>query len=125
MKRRTFLRYGTAGLTLPFWLQYCNFPSEDFPVHFNSDHHAGHLLFQSKEWKKVKGKDTEVAVVGGGIAGLTAAHQLKGSDFQLYELSRSLGGTVSTETFNGLQVKQRSRLSRFDFKIREFLNCLI
>ena len=106
MKRREFLKYGSAGLTLPFWLQYCDFPGEAYPVHLNSDHHTGHLLFESKEWRKVQTPPIEIAVVGGGIAGLTAAHQLRGSDFQLFELSNVIGGTVSTASLNGITFSQ-------------------
>ena len=106
MKRREFLKYSAAGITLPFWLQNCDFTDAKYPVHFHSDHHVGHLLFQAKEWKTIGARDTEVAIVGGGIAGLAAAYQLRKKDFQLFELSDQLGGAVSTADFNGIQISQ-------------------
>lgn len=106
MKRRAFLKKSTAGLTAPFWLQYCDFKHSDFPVYFNSDHTTGHLILQSEDWPTIKGNDLEVAIVGGGIAGLTAAYQLRNSNFKLFELSNVLGGTVSTESYRGIQFSQ-------------------
>ena len=106
MKRREFLKYGSAGLTLPFWLQYCDFPGTSYPVSLHSDHHTGHLLFQSTNWKAVRIDAIEVAIVGGGLAGLAAAHQLGETNFQVFELSDSFGGTVSTASFDGVQFSQ-------------------
>ena len=107
MKRRKFLKYGSAGLTLPFWLQNCDFSDlVDYPVKFNSDHETGHLLLKSKEWEIERGRDIEVAIVGGGISGLTSAYKLKGFDFALFELSKKLGGTVSTEEYQGVHFSQ-------------------
>ena len=49
----------------------------------------------------------KVAVVGGGIAGLTAAWQLHrlGVDFQLYEAANRLGGTVQTLRRDGFVIE--------------------
>ena len=51
---------------------------------------------------------TRVAVVGGGIAGLAAAHALNeaGADVTLHEASDRLGGKVLTGSFCGLPVEQ-------------------
>ena len=51
---------------------------------------------------------TRVAVVGGGIAGLAAAHALAeaGADVTLYEAGDRLGGKVRTGSFCGLPVEQ-------------------
>lgn len=46
---------------------------------------------------------TAVAIVGGGIAGLTAAYRLqqRGIDFHLIEADRELGGKIRTEAVDG------------------------
>jgi len=104
--RRTFLKYSTAGITAPFWLQYCDFPRQDFPVKLNSDHETGHLIFGSQDWKVKQGKRLDVAIVGGGVAGLTAAYQVRDLNFELFELSHSLGGSVSCESYQNVQFSQ-------------------
>ena len=106
MKRRDFLKYGSVGVTLPFWLQHCDFASTDYPIHLNSDHATGHLLLESEEWPTGKPETIEIAIVGGGLAGLTAAYQLRDSNFRLFELSTKLGGTVSSETYQNFQFSQ-------------------
>lgn len=106
MKRREFLKYGTVGATLPFWLQGCDFSRVGYPVKVNSDHRVGHLMFDSKEWPMVKGDKLDVAIVGGGIAGLTAAYKLRSTNFRLFELSQKLGGTVGDEVYEGIHFSQ-------------------
>lgn len=48
-------------------------------------------------------KDVEVAIVGGGIAGLTAAHTLSGLGvpYVLLESASRLGGVIRTEHADG------------------------
>lgn len=47
-----------------------------------------------------------IAVIGGGIAGLTAAYELtrRGADVALYEASARLGGKIHTERHDGLLI---------------------
>lgn len=100
MKRRKFIRNTAFGSTLPFWLQQCDFKSNaNFPIEVHSDHHAGHLLFESQNWSESKAEYTSLVIVGGGLSGLAAAYKYRDQDFQLFELSDRLGGTASSRSF--------------------------
>ncbi len=107
MKRRSFIKYSSA-LTLPMLLQSCNWLVEDHPykVHVNSDAAAGHLIRKSTNFPVQKGKPLDYLVVGGGVAGMTAAYLLKGENFLLAELSQQLGGSSSFDSFEGLNFSQ-------------------
>ncbi len=60
-------------------------------------HAAGHRLREGKFPAPVRTETHEAVVVGGGIAGLTAAHHLQkdGRDFVLLELEREPGGNAA------------------------------
>lgn len=105
MKRRDFVKNSLSAATLPFWLQSCDFLlRDDFPIHVRSDHGVGHLLMESTSWPMVSGDETETIIVGGGLAGLSAAYSLKDKKFKLYELSDRLGGTSGA--IEGLNISQ-------------------
>ena len=50
--------------------------------------------------------DIEVAVVGGGISGLSAAYELhgRGIPFTLFERARRLGGVIRTDHVDGFTI---------------------
>lgn len=105
MKRRDFVKGLAATSTLPFWLQGCKYLDQnDYPIHVRSDHGTGHLLMESTNWPEVKGRDSEIAIIGGGIAGLAAAYSLRNADYQLFELSDRMGGTSAA--IPGLNIAQ-------------------
>ena len=108
MKRRDFVRKGTAAATLPFWLQQCapTWNESNYPVQLHSDHATGHTLMESLSWATSSEHVVDIAIVGGGLAGLSAAYQLRNSDFKLFELSDRLGGTSASAEHNGLFLSQ-------------------
>ncbi len=107
MKRRKFLRLSSLA-TLPVILQSCDWSSDgtEFPITVHTDIHTGHLIFKSQSFPKEKSPRVNTLIVGGGIAGLSAANYLKGDDFLLCELSDSLGGTSSSVSYNGISFAQ-------------------
>ena len=108
MNRRDFIGKSAVATTLPFWLQGCNvFPgSTTFPIQVHSDHAAGHLVLESLQWTKTAKRETEIVIVGGGLAGLSAAHELRGRNFVLYELSSRLGGSSAAGLHEGISFCQ-------------------
>lgn len=56
------------------------------------------LLQSCVSYPKINGSDTKIAIVGGGIAGLTAAHYLRkaGQSATIYEASNRIGGRMYT-----------------------------
>ena len=107
MDRRKFLKSTTAAISLPFWLQGCDFfVSNDFPIHVHSDYATGHLVMQSQSWEKRSGDKVETIIVGGGLAGLSSALRLKNQDFKLFELSSRFGGTSSATEHAGISFSQ-------------------
>ncbi len=96
MKRRKFIQLSSLA-TLPLLLKSCDWLASgtDFEVTVFTDIHTGHLLFESQSYAVQTIEKVETLIVGGGIAGLSAASQLKGKDFLLCELSDNLGGTSS------------------------------
>ncbi len=108
MKRREFLKTTALGSTLPFWLQGCDFSfgSSEFPIHVHSDHQIGHLMMTSQSWPSVQKDKVEIAIVGGGIAGLAAANMLQTKSWKLFELSDRMGGTSGAGQFEGIRFSQ-------------------
>ena len=51
-------------------------------------------------------KHVDVAIVGGGLAGIAAARRLRQCDidFHLFEAAPSLGGRVRTDTVDGFKL---------------------
>lgn len=95
------------GSTLPFWLQQCQWRSSvDFPIDVHSDHHTGHLMFESQQWPRKKVGDVPLIIAGGGVSGLAAAWKYRDQDFRLFELSDRLGGTASSQQFQGIDICQ-------------------
>lgn len=89
--------------TLPIILQSCDWDvgSSSFQITVHTDIHTGHLIFKSQNFPKVESQSINTLIVGGGIAGLSAANRLKDDDFLLCELSDNLGGTSSSTSSNG------------------------
>lgn len=95
-------------VTLPLLLKSCDWMGggTDFDVTVFTDIHTGHLLFESQNYPVGATQKTETLIVGGGIAGLSAAYHLKGKDFLLCELSDNLGGTSSWHQHNDVTFAQ-------------------
>lgn len=100
MDRRNFLKISTAS-----WLglQACGHKEEHaaitFDLSIHSDLARGHRVFQGDGLPKGEVWETEVLVVGGGMAGLSAAANLSHQDFLLCELSDRLGGSSSAHQY--------------------------
>jgi len=60
---------------------------------------AGHLIFESKKWRKRFVKELDYLIVGGGVSGLSAAYQLQNKDYLLFELGHNIGGSSSSATY--------------------------
>lgn len=97
MERRKFLKISSL-VTLPLILKSCDWAEvdNDFPITVYTDIHTGHLIFKSSEFPKQETISIETLVVGGGVAGLSAANELKDRDFLICELSKNFGGTSSS-----------------------------
>jgi hypothetical protein len=61
---------------------------------------------ESLKWSKGNRIETRTIIVGGGIAGLSAAHTLGNADFKLFELSSDLGGTSGAISSHGVTMSQ-------------------
>lgn len=107
MNRRNFIR-ASSLLTLPLLLKSCQWDwgTASYPIVVNSDASTGHLLMKSGTFQKVKIANIETLIVGGGIAGMSAAYSIKDSDFLLCELSSNLGGSSSKDDFNNISFSQ-------------------
>ena len=107
MKRRDFIKYSSLA-TLPLILQRCDWVSSnpDFPITVFTDIHAGHLVFESISYPKKYAGKVDYVVVGGGVAGLSAAYQLRHENMLLFELSDNLGGTSSSSLYEGIPFSQ-------------------
>ncbi len=107
MKRREFVKNTALAISLPFWLKGCQYLSSgDYPVYFHSDHHSGHLLMKSREWRRKNIGFTQTIVIGGGIAGISAASGLGHANFKLFELSDRLGGSSGVGQYDNMIFSQ-------------------
>ena len=62
----------------------------------------GHLVFESQSFPITGNLQTNHLIVGGGIAGMTAAYQLRDRDFMLFEVSDMLGGTSAGSKYRNI-----------------------
>lgn len=108
MNRRKFLSRMAALPALPLLLKSCDWTTDrfSFPIHLHSDRKTGHLIFDSNQYPIVSKDSVKTLIVGGGIAGLSAAKSLNHQDFILCELSDRLGGTSASMDFNGIPLAQ-------------------
>lgn len=102
MNRREFVKFGALALS-PILVKFLNdwtqgTTENDFDIEILSDAGVGHLLWESKDYPQGETLETSYLIVGGGIAGLSAAYELKNEDFLLCELSDYLGGSSSANT---------------------------
>lgn len=107
MNRRAFLLQASSLALLP--LVYCKGVSEktDFPITVHNDMHTGHALMRAMPQQSDKVLKTDVLIIGGGIAGLSAAVAVgKGRDFLVCELSDRWGGTSSALAYQNLSIAQ-------------------
>ncbi len=70
-----------------------------YDIEFLNDMSTAHLVFESSNYPRGEKLNTDYLIVGGGIAGMSAAYQLREKDFLLFELSESLGGTSSATNY--------------------------
>ena len=130
MDRRKFVKSSTL-LTLPLILQSCDWPTskKSYSVDVNSDATIGHLLYNSRSFAKGATLETEYLIVGGGIAGMAAACQLKDKDILVCELSDKVGGSSSSVDFKGMNISQGAHYDLeypkgYGKEVLEFLNQL-
>ncbi len=102
MNRRDFLKYSALTLS-PVVLKVAHEATttqhaSSFELEILSDAAVGHVLRASKNYPRGKEYNTDYLIVGGGIAGLSAAYELRNEDFLLCELSERLGGSSSANT---------------------------
>ncbi|GAB4411872.1 MAG: hypothetical protein OHK0053_38490 [Microscillaceae bacterium] len=101
MNRRKFLKNFASLAGLGWAACQPSAPSAfPFPVYNSKEHRVGHLLRQGSTWPRLAAKKTDFLIIGGGLAGLTAAYSLKNEDFILCELGQDFGGTASAQ-FHG------------------------
>jgi hypothetical protein len=93
---------------LPLALAACKMgvPKTEFDGEIvGASNNIGHILRERRNFEVPSGnwKDTKIAIVGGGISGLTSAWKLKSTgfdDFVLLELEQKIGGTSTSGTSN-------------------------
>lgn len=103
--RREILK---SFLGLPLAISACrtSSPQVDFAGEIvGASNNIGHILRENRDFEVPSNNwtTTKVAIVGGGIAGLTAAWNLKKenfNDFVLLELENRLGGTSASDDSN-------------------------
>lgn len=104
MNRRNFLQCSALPLLALLNCQTKNTSQKSkkhFLIAIQSDMAVGHLILQSHNFSKKNIIKKEIFILGGGIAGMTAAYQCRKKDFVLCELSDNLGGSSSALQFKG------------------------
>ncbi|MFT6746600.1 MAG: hypothetical protein ACJAZ2_000941 [Glaciecola sp.] len=99
MDRRHFLKIsalGSIGLTSCWGIGNKKITIA-FPIHVQSNMATGHKIMKAVKIRSSKTIKTETLIVGGGIAGLSAANSLTGKDFILTEMDDDFGGSSSAK----------------------------
>lgn len=101
MNRKGFIQI-TATALLPIFLGL--FPTgtkrrKKYSVSVLSNRKFSHALRETSNKTATLFSETEIIIVGGGIAGLSAAVSLEGKAFRLYEGSDRLGGSSASGSY--------------------------
>lgn len=98
MNRRGFIQISSVAL-LPLLLGVFpnTNPRKKYSIRVLSDRSFGHRLRGAMESEPTEFLETDIVIVGGGIAGVSAATYLKDQDFLLIEAGDSLGGTSGSD----------------------------
>ena len=97
MKRRDFIQISSLGLTA-LLADSCNSPAP-YDIEFKNDMAIGHIVLESHNFPVTKNLRTDYLIAGAGLAGMSAAYQLRNQNFLLFELSDMLGGTSAASRF--------------------------
>lgn len=94
MDRRNFIRISSVAL-LPIALGLFPDRKEDgsYTIKVNSNRSFGHLLRTNTHTEPTIHSKIDTVIVGGGIAGVAAAYQLRNESFRLFEGGETLGGS--------------------------------
>jgi len=103
MDRRHFVKLSALGsVALTGCLDIENKKTAlDFPIHASSNMETGHKIMKAVSIPSTQTLQTETLIIGGGIAGLSAANALNSNDFLLMEMDDELGGSSGAKTING------------------------
>ncbi len=71
----------------------------ELDIEYLNDMSIGHLAFESHQFPMIRNLSCKYLIVGGGIAGMSAAYTLRNEDFLLFELSGVLGGSSSGSNY--------------------------
>ena len=82
------------GIPFAQWFFGDDFDNDHIPFHYIPDY--GQLPEPAE--------DVDVAIVGGGLSGLTSAYLLRHHNTVLFELRDRFGGNALGETWNGIQL---------------------
>ncbi len=103
MNRRQFLKVTGIGGGV-FLFKSCSetvTSKRDYHIEVISNRSIAHLIKQAHHKTIVKKLKTNTLIVGGGIAGLSAAGSLEHGDYLLCELDDFLGGSAASYQHNG------------------------
>ena len=109
MKRRDFFRVAGVAL-LPFLVRWSERKPDSiagkWDVSVLSDREAGHLIRQASQLPLIGESAVDYLIVGGGVAGVTAAYLLRNESMALFEISAQLGGSSSAHHYDTLRFAQ-------------------
>ena len=103
MNRRDFIKLSSLSL-LPIISckhEYNSWSESKFDISIHSDMASGHLIMESNQFEVAELIETELLIVGAGIAGLTAAANTPQNDYIICEVSDRIGGSSGSETYKG------------------------
>lgn len=101
MNRRGFIQISSVAI-LPILVGiFSNFDKKKlkYTIKVQSNRKFGHILRHSIHTKPTTEVITDYIIVGGGIAGISAAHALKDERFLLFEGAPRLGGSSASESY--------------------------
>ena len=103
MNRRHFVKLSALGsVALTGCLDIENKKTVlDFPIYASSNMETGHKIMKAVSIPSTQTLQTETLIIGGGIAGLSAAKTLNNNDFLLMEMDDNLGGSSGATSING------------------------
>ena len=79
---------------------------QHYPIVMHNDLARAHAMFEAAAAGEQQTRRAEVLIVGGGLAGLAAAHGLRDRDWLLCELGPRLGGSAGFASDGGLSFAQ-------------------